>query len=417
MTDRAATSCRAIDIAIGILICIGVAIASLSFRAGHEPAITGISSANVGATGINVARKFRPVAVVDGRAGFQALLANLRAENEAGADRLKRLQRLAESQPSLAIDLAMALAGSDDERAAWVTELTRAWAGRDAQAAWDWLGQQMARMEPVAGSSLIGVVLDEMAARAPERVRDNVDALLRRGDIDGAIPALVACQLGLNALLARGNLDVAKAAVEEWIQNPRAQAIDASAFNVVAGAIAQNSWDDAAAWLQTLPPSIDRNSAFAVLASKWADRDPIAALKWAETLSADYGQFGAIRTVFADWVERDGSRVGDWLLGYIDRAKSESEVDQLIGSFVTFSSGLQRDPALAMQWVGLMRDSAQRQISTVPVIARWGRQDVAAATRYVDTAPGLSTAERLNLKAVLVALGVERDPMDDWPTR
>jgi hypothetical protein len=413
MAHRASSIGWKFGTVIGVAILIGAFFASLGFRVSREPHSEPIPKTKTEESGLRVARRDRGIVAAEGRTDFDALLANLRAENEAGAGGLKRLQRLAVTQPALAIDLAMALAGSSDERAAWVTELTRAWAHREAQAAWDWLGSQMPRMEPVAGDSLISVVLGEMAARTPQHVLDNVDTLLRRGDSDGGIPPLVACQLGLNALLARGNLDLAQAAVEEWIRNPRAQAIEASALNVVAGAIAQNSWFDAGAWLETLPPSTERNSAFAVLASKWADHDPSAALNWAETLGADNGQFRAIRTVFADWVEREGSRVGDWLLGYIDRATSGSEVDQLIGSFVAFSSGLQRDPALAMQWVALLRDSAQRELSMLAVIERWGRRDMIAAIRYVDTAPWLSAVQRQNLKSVLVAASVERDALDD----
>lgn len=383
------------------------------FRADREAPVAPPSVAKVGPTSVSAARRSDDVQVVDGRTDFRSLLAELRAQSEAGADCWQRLRGIAKTRPALAIDLALALDGDNDERAHWVTELTRTWAGHDAQAAWAWLGPQMPRMEPVTGNSLIGVVLNAMAAQAPLRVIDNVDALLRRGNSDGAMPALVACQDGLTALVAHGYLDVAQAAVEEWGQNPRAQAIDASAFNVVAGAIAQNSWTEAGAWLETLPPSIERNSASAVLASKWADHDPVAALTWAETLGADNGQFGAIRSVFADWVERDGSRAGDWLMSYIDRAKSESEIDQLLSSFVTFSNGLQRDPAHALSWTELVRDSAQRDALAERVIMRWGRRDLAAATQYVDSASQLSIPQRQKLKANLLARAADLESVDD----
>jgi hypothetical protein len=387
--------------------------AAMALRARRELSTAPAPAAKVSAADVAATWNGWRAELVDGRTEFQKLLADLRAQNEAGGDGLKRLQRIADARPALAIELALALGTNDDERAEWVTELTRTWAGRDAQAAWDWLGQELARMEQLTGNALIGVVLNEMAARAPQRVIDNVDALLRRGDVEGGIPALVACQLGLDALLAHGDLGVARAAVEEWIQNPRTQAIDASAFNVVAEVIARDSWDDAAAWLDSLPPSPERASAFAVLASKWADEDPVAALNWAETVGPEHGQFGAIRTVFADWVERDASRAADWLLGYIDRAKADSDIDQLIGSFVTNSIGLRKDPALAMGWVGLMRDGSQREASAERLIVRWGHRDLAAANRYVDTAPEFSTLQRQNLKANLSALANDPEPMDD----
>lgn len=396
-----------IGLAVGLLLLVAVT----RPRVGRQPPAVLTAVTHVDPTSLAVAPGSRRIVAADGRNEFQVLLADLRTPGETGADRLRRLQRIAETQPALAIDLAMALGGDHDEKASWVTELTRTWAGRDAQAAWAWLGPQMARMEPLTGNSLIGVILNEMAAQTPQRVIDDVDALLWRGPLEGEIPALVARQLGLTALLAHGDLDIAKAAVEEWVRNPRAQPVDASAFNVVAGAIAQNSWDDATAWLATLPPSNERNAAFAGLASKWADADPNAALDWAETLGEESGRAAAIGTVFADWVERDQARAGDWLLGYIDRAKSDAEIDALLGRFVTFSPGLQRDPALATGWVELMRDTAQRDTATERVIARWGRRDLAAATRYVDTAPELSAAQRQSLKANLLALPAESDPV------
>ena len=403
---------KTLKVTATILVFIILVVASALLRVRRESSPATTSMANLESSGINAAFGHRQLVAIEERTEFQSLVADLHEGSDAGADCLKWLQRIAETRPALAINLALAWGGNSDERVHWVTELIRTWAARDAQAAWDWLGPQIPRMEPLGASNFfVGVVLNEMAAQAPQRVIDNVDTLLRRGAIEGVIPALVACQLGLNALLAQGNLDVAKAAVEAWIQNPGALATDASAFNVVAGAIAEHSWGDAAVWLETLPPSTARNSAFAVLASKWADRDPLAALDWAETLDPENGRIEAIGTVFSDWVERDESLAGDWLLSYIDRAKSESESDGLIGRIVTFSAGLQHDPQLAMKWVALIQDNSQRDIAKERVIIRWGRRELAAANQYVATAPELSASQRQNFKANLSAVAAEREPV------
>ena len=394
------------------VVCVGLGINLFRGRV-EQNAVSSAAKTESARGYSSVAGNERPAAPLVPRSEteFHALLAELRRRAAADDEPWILLARVAETRPAMAIELALLAGRSSDEKEHWVTELTRTWAARNPQAAWDWLGQQTPRMEELAGGSLIGVVLKEMAAQAPQRVIDNVDTLLRRESSPDAIPALVACQHGLLALLAHGHLDLAQAAVEGWIKSPQAQPIDASAMNVVAGAIAQNSWADAWAWLETLPPSHDRASAFAVLASKWADHDPIAALSLAERLGAENGRLGAIQSVFADWAERDGSRAGDWLSGYIDRAKSESEIDQLIGSFVTFSTGLQRDPTLAMQWVGLMRNSAQREALTERVLLRWGQRDLATAIRYVDTAPALSPPRRQQLKASLMALAADPEPV------
>jgi hypothetical protein len=340
-------------------------------------------------------------------------VAALAAEIETGADGLERLKKIAETQPAKAIELALVLGHGGDERDRWVTELTRTWAAREPQAAWDWLGQQTARMEQLANGSLIRVVLDAMSARAPQRVVDNIDALLRQGDVPGTIPPLVACQLGLIALLAHGDLDLARAAVEDWVHHPRAMEIGPSAYNVVADAIGQNSWMDASAWLATLPASSDRTAAFAVLASKWGDRDPTAALTWAESLGASNGQLTAIQAVFSDWVERDGSRAANWLSGYVDRAQSDGEIDQLIGSLVTFAVDLKRDPQQALSWVNMMRDNQQRTALAERVAMRWGRSDLPAATQFVETSDAFTATQKQELRQQLIDQATDPDPIDD----
>jgi hypothetical protein len=400
--------------AFGAVVCAGLAL--YLFRGRIEPEPISLA-AETGSThpSSSIARSERLAAPLAPRneSDVTALVAEIRRLATTGGNPWMLLERLGGTRPATAIELALDMGRGGEEKDSWVTELTRAWASRDPQAAWDWLGQQTSRMDQLAGGSLIGVVLQEMAAQAPQRVIENVDTLLRRERSPDALPALVVCQHGLLVLLAHGHLELARSAVENWVENPQAQPIDASALNVVAAAIAETSWADAWIWLETLPPSPDRASAFTVLASKWADHDPTAALSLAETLGTENGQFAAIRSVFADWAERDGSRAGDWLSGYIDRAKSESEIDQLIGSFVAFSTGLQREPALALHWVGLMRNSAQQAALTERVILRWGQRDLATAIRYVETAADLPGPQRQQLKASLSALAAESDPLTE----
>jgi hypothetical protein len=343
----------------------------------------------------------------------QALLATLRSEIASGANGLELLIKIGETQPAKAIELALVLGRSGDERDGWVTELTRTWAMREPQVAWDWLGQQTPRMEQLANGSLIGVVLDAMAVRAPQRVVENIDVLLRLGDAPGIIPPLVACQLGLTALLAHGDVAAARAAVEEWAQHPRALEIGASAYNIVAGAIGQESWTEASDWLATLPPSSSRTAAFAVLASNWGDRDPVAALTWAESLGTSNGQFTAIQSVFSDWAERDGTRAGDWLSGYVDRARSDAEIDQLIGSLITFAADLKRDPQQALSWVSMMRDKQQSTALAERVAIRWGRSDVAAATSFVENSDAFTAAQKQALKQKLIDQATDPEPIDD----
>ena len=343
----------------------------------------------------------------------RSLLATLRSDIAAGADALARLRKLAETEPAQAIEFALVLGRNGEERDQWVTELTRTWALREPQTAWDWLGRQTARLDQLANGSLIGVVLEAMAERSPQLVFENVDALLRRGDVAGILPPLVACQHGLNALLACGHLNLARAAVEEWARNPRTLEVGASAYNVVAGAIGEHSWTVAGAWLATLPPSSNRTVAFAALASKWGDQDPTAALAWAESLAPANEPFTVMHTVFSDWAERDGRQAADWLSGYVQRAQSDTEIDQLIGSLVTFTIDLRRDPHQALSWVGMMRDAAQRTSLAERVAIRWGRGDLAGASAFVEQSNAFTPAQKVALRQRLIEQATDPEPIDD----
>lgn len=359
------------------------------------------------------AQDAEPAGTMDGKAGYRTLVASIRRQMDAGADGLGLLRALARSRPAWAMDAALALGRGDDERDRWVTELAKDWTARDAQEAWDWLGRQTSRMEKLANGSLIGVVLGGMAAQAPPKVVESLDILLRQGDVPGAIPPLVACRLGLQALVEHGALDVARGAVEDWARSPRAPGVDASAYDVVAEAIGQTSWSEAAAWLESLPASRDRASAFAVLASNWSGHDPTAALAWAESLAPDGGRLAAIQAAFSDWAGRDAAGAGAWLPGYAERAAADAETDQLMAGFATYASTLRQDPELALGWIRGVRDDAQRAALTERAVLRWGRRDAPAAANYVAGDSDLTPDQKLSLQRKLADRQIDPVPSDD----
>src|SRR4051794_688539 len=115
--------------------CVVLVSVSIYVRVRREPPVPAASVAHVDSTARGFTRSSRPILSGDRRTEFEVLLANVRAAREAGADCLSYLQRIAQTRPALAIELALTLAADNDERTSWVSELTRAWARRDPQAA------------------------------------------------------------------------------------------------------------------------------------------------------------------------------------------------------------------------------------------------------------------------------------------
>jgi hypothetical protein len=330
--------------------------------------------------------------------GYEELVARLRVAHRGNEDLLLGdLSEIAKTRPALAIDLALALGRSDEEKASWVTGLTKQWADRAPQAAWDWLSHQTHRMEQLANGSLPSVVLDAMGAQDPDLLLRNVDASLRLGETPGVIAPAIVVHLGLEALVKSGHVEEARHAVEGWLTGPLRNSIEASAFETVAVGLSEKSPETAGLWLKSLPASEDRNRALSMLASHWADHDPEAALKWAQELGVQEGRSVALERTFSEWVERNAGEAGNWLGNYLLNMPDDPEADRLIGNLLTFSSTLKQNSALALHWASLIGDPQQRQAYTEREALRWGRRDPAAAVEYVQTTPTLSPEQKAQL--------------------
>ena len=327
---------------------------------------------------------------------------------------LAALESIAQSRPALALELAQSVGRTEEEKAGWVTQVMKGWAGREPDSAWQWLTQQPAdRLDEFANGSLLRVVCDVIAVRDPKRLLENIDALWRQDEMAGNIAPLVGIHVGFEALCAGGNVSLAQATLEEWTQSPAAKEIGAAAYETVARQLAETSAEEAAVWLKSLPTSEDRNAAMATFTSEWAERDPIAALQWAESLAPQAGRPEALERTFGDWVERSSADAGEWLGDYLARTEASPEADPLISNLIGRSPAMRSHPDVALRWTALVANPEKRERIEESVLLRWNRREPGAAAHYVWNTPTLPTDRKQTLVQKLSSQPVSTDALAD----
>ncbi len=363
----------------------GVVLGWWAYRAGRAPLPTDQAGpAASSGPALDLTRLAAPDADAEmyRTAGYDELLGLLRGKLAgSGRDVLAALAEIARDRPDLAIALAEELGRTGAEKSAWVANLVGQWTSRDPKSAWDWLTQPDNKLTT---PSLLGTVLDAMAVSDPEMLLGNVDMLLLRDDHSGSpFSAQNSVYMGLQALVKSGNVDLARAAVEAWANDPGKLNIGPAAYELVAMAMDKSTPENTAAWLRSMPPSEDRNSAVTTFASTWGQSDPGAAMHWAESLPAEEGQSAAVGQIFVGWMQSDPGPAMNWLDDYIPRTAGVVEDDVLIGSMILFSPTTKNDPTEAMKLADSIDDPQTRFIYQQELAQSWGRTDPGAAVEYV----------------------------------
>jgi hypothetical protein len=330
-------------------------------------------------------------------AGFDELLVMLRrkvASSASPEEILLMLRTIAETRPEVAIDLAAVIGRTDDERAHWVADVTRLWAARDPQAAWQWVIHPSHRLERISKDGLVGVVLNQMAQSAPEAVVQNLETSLRLGVQPETPNPEVVLHEGIRALVANGAMDIARAAIKEWANGPLKDKIAASAYESVAIQMADASPASAASWLKSLPLSDNRNFALGTLASTWVNHDAAAAMDWAESLSPLDGRVDTIQRTFNEWVERAPADAAEWLNKHRAQSQPGGEADRMITRLVAASPLVRSDPSGALQWAALISKPELRAQVIAGVVTKWGLSDSESATRYLQQSADLTPGQK-----------------------
>src|SRR5262249_50853920 len=109
--------------------------------------------------------------------------------------------------------------------------------------------------------------------------------------------------------------------------------------------LAQNSPQDAANFVATLPAGAGQNQAALSLASQWSYSDPKSAAAWAANLSGDT-QTSAYQTIVSQWAQQDPTGAGNWIKSLPGGPASEQALNSYV-SQLTYS-----DPQTALQFAG-----------------------------------------------------------------
>lgn len=226
------------------------------------------------------------------------------------------LEYFAATKPEFAVDLARDIGRTDAERQVLLYATLTAWARDDASAALRWAFAKADAYNIPGNASLLYLVLEQVAGDAPETaiaVAEN--ALATKSDSDSSTDQgrVDVARLTLEALIKNGHADTARQAFERWANGPNAANLQGSDYEVMAMAIAQQSFAEAGTWLQSLGRAPARNQAYANFAAAWIASDAPAAMNWAQTLDpADGGDDVRVAT-FALWVKSDRAGAEQWL--------------------------------------------------------------------------------------------------------
>jgi hypothetical protein len=224
------------------------------------------------------------------------------------------LEFLVADRPELAVDLARDIGRTDGERHVLLYATLSAWAAKDAPAALIWAFRHADAYDIPGRASLLYLVLEQIAADNPASALAATQTYLRFDPSEaGALDAQDVARFTLEALIKKEHADLAKDAIERWAHSPEGKHLTASDFEIVAMALARNSFPSAGAWLESLPSLSARNQAYLAFATAWARDDAAAAMDWSQKLSPADGGDDVRVAMFAGWLRSDRPAAMQWL--------------------------------------------------------------------------------------------------------
>jgi hypothetical protein len=305
------------------------------------------------------------------------------------------LGEVSRTDPALALDLARTAARTDRERYDLASRFVHAWARTNAQEAWDWALVESAHFDLLQEKSLRAIVLEEAAATAPEKVIGLIDASLgperRLSDFTTEQTTYTA----VRALAEHGQAELARQGIAQWSRHQPEPRIGPRTYEAGARTL-QKNFAEAAAWLQSLPRSHDRNVALGSIVASWAETDPETAVNWANELSNADGREEVRMRAFEPWMRHDASAASQWLLDH----ESDPEADRTIANLIT-STLLRTEPTTSLKWAGLIMDRELRAEPIEQVLSVWAYSKPSDAIRYLQTCPLLSSSQKRRILRAL----------------
>jgi hypothetical protein len=242
-----------------------------------------------------------------------AITQDMLAKGRPLEDVIALLDYLAASKPEFAIDLARDIGRSDGERHVLLLAVLSDWAHADAASALQWAFQKSNQYNVPSNASLFYVVLEQVAADDPQTALASAEVALKQpSSLTSGASASEVARLTLEALTKTGQTDLARQAVDGWARGPEAANLDGAVYEVVAMSLAQNSAEDAANWLSSLPSSPARSQSLLTIETVWVQSNPQAAIEWAQGLPQADGREDAIAQVLSHWAGQDRAAATQW---------------------------------------------------------------------------------------------------------
>ena len=258
-----------------------------------------------------------------------ALAQDMLAKGRPLEDVIALLDYLAASKPEFALDLARDIGRSDDERHVLLLAVLDDWAHASPATALQWAFQKSSQYNVPGNASLLYVVLEQVTADDPQAALTAAGNALRQpsNSLPGTSASEVA-RLTVEALTKAGHTDLAQQAIQNWANGPEATSLDGAVYEVVAMSVAQDSAENAAGWLQSLPASPARNQALSTIETVWAQNAPAAAIDWAEGQPDAGGRADTAANIFSHWLNQDHAAAMQWLADH----QNSPDYDRLISA-------------------------------------------------------------------------------------
>jgi hypothetical protein len=149
--------------------------------------------------------------------------------------------------------------------------------------------------------------------------------------------------------------------------------------------------DEAATWINQLPPGEVRGQAEEALATTWAGIDPAAVAKWSATLPGEE-QARLVSTIMDNWRDTNWPEASRWLATLTGDAKDHA-----------LNSAVHRDGATPTESLPLalsIGDQETRSYALEYIIRSWAAENVDAADAWLKGSP-LSDDDRQKLQSII----------------
>ena len=291
------------------------------------------------------------------------------------------LSQLAETEPSVALELSSQIGSLQDSERARMSVL-RVWGKNDPVAALAWSNNALAGEPARTRHSQISAIYRGYAQSNPEAafqqaMNTEQDERLRNRLLGDVIETQV----------ENGGLMAAKLKVD-LISDPQTQT------NVRRRLI--NEWasfdpESASDYVLALGDSAEANLK-STLVAEWAESDPAAAAAWLSKLPEDDPSIArSSAEIIQEWTRYDLTASAKWL----NSLPPSPELDRAVISY-TFRAA-EEDPGTAMTWAQSVENDDRRGWIMERVASRWKEEDAAGFTNYLDNAD-LNEEQRERLK-------------------